>query len=79
MGRGFIDVVWSESVADFNRRRNARVRSGKTGGIPATFEERRIPHAEKAADVRRKGKNVLWFAGALIAVGTAVMMLSGGP
>lgn len=78
LGRGLIDVLRCEAVAASNRRRNERVRSGLTGGIPATFNERRRPHAEGAAEVRRQGKNVLWFGAATIAVGIVVMTLFSG-
>lgn len=78
LGRGLLDVFRSEAVAAANRRRNARVSSGATGGVPATFSEKRRPHAERPDEVKRQGKNVLWFSGALIAVGVVVMMLSGG-
>jgi hypothetical protein len=74
LGRGLIDVLFSDAVAASNRRRNDRVRSGVTGGIPATFQERRRPHAEGKAEVRRQGKNVLWFGAATILIGVAVMI-----
>ena len=73
LGRGLIDVMFSNAVAASNRRRNDRVRSGATGGFPSTFQDMRRPHSEGAAEVRRQGINVLWFGSATILVGIAVM------
>lgn len=77
LGRGLIDVFRSEAVAASNRRRNALVESGRTGAIPTRFSETRRRHAESPAEVRRQGKNVLWFSAAMLVFAVLVMMLSG--
>ena len=70
LGRGLLDVFRSEAVATANRGLNARrVRENVHSG-------RR--HAESSTEVRRQGRNVLWFSAATITVGIAVMILSGG-
>ena len=73
-GRGLLDMFRSGAVADSNRRRNQRVRSGRAN-IPATFREMRQPHAEDAPTVRRQGRNVLYFGLATVAVGVVLMIL----
>ena len=75
VGRGLLDVFRSGAVAESNHRRNKAVREGRLGGAPATFGEMRRPHAETAKTVRSQGKNVLWFGGALCAIGIALMIL----
>ena len=75
LGRGLLDVFCSNAVAESNRRRNKAVREGRLGGPPATFGEMRRPHAESPSDVRAKGKNVLWFGGALCVIGITLMLL----
>lgn len=72
-GRGLFDMFRSGAVADSNRRRNAKVRSGRSN-IPATFQEMRRPHAEDASIVRRQGHNVLYFGLVTVAVGVIVMI-----
>lgn len=67
--RGLLDVFRSEAVATANRGLNARrVRENVHSG-------RR--HAESPAEVRRQGKNVLWFSAGTITLGIVFMMLSG--
>jgi hypothetical protein len=71
LGRGLLDVFRSEAVARSNRGLNERIKSGRSGAMPG---QRR--HAEDPAEVRRQGKNVLWFSAATLVTGVVVMALS---
>ena len=69
--RGLLDVFRCQAVAVANRGLNARRRSSNTGAMP-----NQPLHAEDPAEVRRQGKNVLWFSAVTIAVGVVLMVAS---
>jgi hypothetical protein len=74
-GRGLYDRFRPGAVAAFNRRRNARIRTG-TLNQPVPFRDITDPRPETAWRVREQGRNVLYFGLATVAVGILLMIFS---
>jgi hypothetical protein len=75
VGRGLLDMLRSDKLAAANQRR--RQSTGQRWfERPKTFEELRRPPPIHAITVNRQGRRVLWFGGATIVLGIAVLALS---
>jgi hypothetical protein len=75
IGRGAIDIYRDRRIADDNRHRNHRIRTG-TLNQPVPFVELRDPRPEKPWAVRRQGHRVVAFGMVVMATGLIVSRFS---
>jgi hypothetical protein len=75
IGRGAVDVYRNRQIADDNRHRNHRIRTG-TLNQPVPFVELRDPRPEKPWAVGTQGHRVLAFGMVVMAAGLVVSRYS---